>query len=61
VRGINRVRVKLNYPVFIFTLTPFILQVDEETRVLLSWGMKVLGYGASFIGGVVTATWIVAS
>ena len=37
------------------------MQVDEETRVLLSWAMKVLGYGASFIGGVVTATWIVAT
>jgi len=37
------------------------MQVDEETRVLLSWGMKILGYGASFIGGVVTATWIVAT
>ena len=37
------------------------MQVDEETRVLFSWGMKVLGYGGSFISGVVTATWIVAT
>lgn len=37
------------------------MPVDEETRVLLSWGMRLLGYGASFIGGVVTATWIVAT
>lgn len=37
------------------------MEFSEETSVLLSWLLKIIGMLLSFIGGVVTATWIVAT
>lgn len=37
------------------------LQPSDETGRILTWTVKVVSLGISFLGGVVTATWIVAT
>jgi hypothetical protein len=34
---------------------------SEETSLFFTFGLKVLGWFMSFVAGIVTATWVVAS
>lgn len=37
------------------------MQPSDETSFFLSLGMKIAGLGLSFVAGIVTATWVVAT